>query len=87
MNIINILYSKEYCFSVHSDYACKITHISFVIHLFVRSNNFNNNNIKSQILRFRVLRSGDPMWLLYAKTPVSFCDDRLPCLRFCIHQS
>ena len=24
------------------------------------SNNFNNNNIKSQIIRFRVLRSGDP---------------------------
>ena len=60
MNIINILYSKEYWFSVRSEYACKITHISFVIHFFVRSNNFNNNNIKSQIIRFRVLRSGDP---------------------------
>ena len=60
MNIINILYSKEYWFSVRSEYACKITYISFVIPLFVRSNNFNNNNIKSQIIRFRVLRSGDP---------------------------
>ena len=60
MNIINILYGKEYWFNVRSDYACKITHISFVIPLFVRSNNFNNNNIKSRIIRFRVLRSGEP---------------------------
>ena len=38
----------------------KLLIFPFVIHLFVRSNNFNNNNIKSQIIRFRVLRSGDP---------------------------
>ena len=39
----------------------KLLIFSFVIHLFTRSNNFINN-IKSQIIRFHVLRSGDPNW-------------------------
>ena len=38
----------------------KLLIFPFVIHLFVRLNNFNNNKIKFQIIRLHVLRSGDP---------------------------
>ena len=61
MNIINIYIVKNTGLACAAIIHVKLLIFPFVIHLFVRSNNFNNNNIKSQIIRFRVLRSGDPL--------------------------